>query len=342
MSDIQIMKATSELSRTDQIGAIKVRLGVRRNQYTVKPGLYALGVPDPSSPVLVTANYKLSFDTLRSHLKGLDLWIMVLDTKGINVWCAAGKGTFGTNELVRRIKATRLEEVVIHHNLILPQLGAPGVKGFEVTKATGFKVVYGPIRAADIPAYLANGMQATDEMRKVTFTLKERLMVVPVEIHYAIKLLPALFVLLLLFNIIKPTQTGFENGMAWALILKVSFFQLIPHAVAFLLGTIGIAALLPYIPGKSFSLKGVLLGALWALFVVRYATVFSYPDSHLVVWAHGLIAATITSFFSLNFTGSTTFTSPSGVQKETVIAIPIMAITTLCGVAMLVIFKIQR
>jgi len=81
--------------------------------------------------------------------------------------------------------------------------------------------------------------------------------------------------------------------MSLAVLLKRSFFQLIPHAVAFLLGTLGIAALLPYVPGKSFAVKGVLLGALWALFVIRYAAVFSYPDSQLVVWGHGLIAATI-------------------------------------------------
>ncbi len=341
MSDIHIMKATSELNRKDQTGAIKVRLGVGRNGYTVEPGLYALGVPDPSSPVLVTANYKLTFDTLRKNLKGLHLWILVLDTKGINVWCAAGKGTFGTNEVIHRIKAARLEEVVLHRNIILPQLGAPGVKGFEVTKATGFKVVYGPIRAEDIPAFLANNNKATKEMRRVTFTLKERLMVVPVEVQYAIKLLPALFVLLLLFNIIKPPQTGIENGYMWSGALKTSFVQLVPHMVAFLLGTFGIAALLPYIPGKSFALKGVLLGAIWSLFVIRYAPVFSYPDSHLVVWAHGLLAVSITSFFSLNFTGSTTFTSPSGVQKETVVAIPIMAVTTFVGLVMLIVFKIQ-
>lgn len=67
--------------------------------YTIDPGLYALGNPDESSPVLVTANYKLTFDRLRQSLPKLDAWVLVLDTKGINVWCAAGKGTFGTGEV---------------------------------------------------------------------------------------------------------------------------------------------------------------------------------------------------------------------------------------------------
>ena len=65
----------------------------------------------------VTANYKLSFDALRSQLADLDAWILVLETNGINVWCAAGKGTFGTDELVHRIRECQLEKVVKTRNL---------------------------------------------------------------------------------------------------------------------------------------------------------------------------------------------------------------------------------
>lgn len=48
-------------------------------------------------------------------------YILVLDTKGINVWCAAGGGYFSTDELVNRIETTHLPEVVKHYVLILPQ-----------------------------------------------------------------------------------------------------------------------------------------------------------------------------------------------------------------------------
>ena len=92
--------------------------------YRVEPGLYAVGQPDPQSPVLVSANYKLSFDRLRCRLAGLSVWILVIDTNGINVWCAAGKGTFGADEIVRCVESSRLSEVVAHRTLIVPQLGA--------------------------------------------------------------------------------------------------------------------------------------------------------------------------------------------------------------------------
>lgn len=115
--------------------------------YAVHPGLYALGEPDENAPVLVTANYKMSFDCLRQALPGRNAWILVLDTKGINVWCAAGKGTFGTNELVYRIEASGLKKVVRHRKMVLPQLGAPGIAAHQVKKLSGFKAHYGPVRA---------------------------------------------------------------------------------------------------------------------------------------------------------------------------------------------------
>ena len=113
--------------------------------------------PGSGSDVFVSANYKLSFDILRAALKGLDAWVLVLDTKGINVWCAAGKGTFGTDELIRRISEAALERVVSHTRVIVPQLGAPGVSASAVQRATGFRVHYGPVEARDIREYLAAG-----------------------------------------------------------------------------------------------------------------------------------------------------------------------------------------
>ena len=143
-------------------------------RYRVDPGLYSLGSPTAEAKVFVTANYKLSFDHLRKGLNGLDAWILVLDTKGINVWCAAGKGTFGTDELVRRIGSEKLAEKVSHKNIIVPQLGAPGIAAHEVKKKTGFKIVYGPIRSKDIQAFIVNNNVVTPAMRSVTFTLSER------------------------------------------------------------------------------------------------------------------------------------------------------------------------
>jgi len=174
--------AMTTLSGRDIFGAFKVRLGIGRAKYTVEPGLYAVGNPGDDSPVLVSANYKLTFDILRENLAGLDCRLLILDTKGVNVWCAAGKGTFGTNELVRQIEQTGLSGFVAHRKLIVPQLGAPGVSAHEVARRTGFSVTYGPVRASDIKAFIASGCIAMPEMRKVRFTLWDRLILTPVDL----------------------------------------------------------------------------------------------------------------------------------------------------------------
>ncbi|MBW2338423.1 MAG: acetyl-CoA synthase subunit gamma, partial [Deltaproteobacteria bacterium] len=134
-----VPRIKTKLEGSDHLGTLIARLGIKRDQYKIAPGLYCVGNPDQDSPVLVTANYKLTFDTLRQELTYLDAWVLVLDTRGINVWCAAGKALFSTLEVVHRIKQTMLKKVVNHHQLVLPQLGATGVSAHQVKKESGFK-----------------------------------------------------------------------------------------------------------------------------------------------------------------------------------------------------------
>ncbi|MFA6384504.1 MAG: mercury methylation corrinoid protein HgcA, partial [Candidatus Omnitrophota bacterium] len=172
---------------SDYAGMVKVRLDIDRMNYAVAPGIYAVGKPDRLSPVLVSANYKLSFDELRRQLGGLNIWILVIDTKGVNVWCAAGKETFSTLEICNRIGLTRLEKIVDTRKLIVPQLGAPGVSCRMVQAFSGFSVIYGPVRASDIKKYLASGMKADAGMRRVRFGFVDRLTVSWLELAMALK-----------------------------------------------------------------------------------------------------------------------------------------------------------
>ena len=128
---VSVPVIATEWSRKDYIDTLKVRWSVGRMNYKVEPGIYAVGSPGKDSHVFVSANYKLSFDHLRRSLDGLDAWILVIDTKGINVWCAAGKRNFSTKEVVRRIRIHHLEQVVDHQRIILPQLSATGIAAHE-------------------------------------------------------------------------------------------------------------------------------------------------------------------------------------------------------------------
>jgi CO dehydrogenase/acetyl-CoA synthase delta subunit len=313
-----VPRVSSELQWRDHWGAVKARWGVGRMDYAVDPGLYALGNPDRESPVLVSANYKISFDELRSALPGRDLWILALDTKGINVWCAAGKGTFGTEELVGRIESSGLKEVVSHRSLILPQLGAPGVAAHTVKKLSGFGVRYGPIKAEDLPAYIDAGFKATSKMRLKAFPLKERAVLIPVELVETIK--PTLIIAPVLFLL------GGIGGPAgfWANALHDGSFAVLAFLSAIVGGAVIHPLLLPYLPGRAFSAKGLVLGAVVAVIMLSlHGYDLSMWAGRLGILAWLLIIPAVTAYLAMNFTGASTYTSLSGVNKEMRWALPL-------------------
>ncbi|MBM3298285.1 MAG: acetyl-CoA synthase subunit gamma [Candidatus Aminicenantes bacterium] len=314
-----IPRVAARLDSRDRWGAVRVRWGFGRMRYRIPPGLYAAGNPDPSSPVLVTANYKLTFDALRRELGGVDAWLLVLDTRGINVWCAAGKGTFGTQEIIDRVTATGLAKAVKHRKLIVPQLGAPGTAAHEVQGKTGFRVVYGPVRAADLPAFLAGGLRATSDMRRVRFGFLDRARLAGMELRVGFKYLLALLALaalggILFFGRLHP-------------------FDFVPYLGAYLMGSGLTPLLLPWIPGRAFALKGALAGLLWAAILMAggragFLPAFSWKQEVV----HLLLLPALSAFLAMNFTGSSTFTSLSGVLKEMRTAVPLIGVTFLAGV----------
>ena len=283
-----IPKVSLELSFKDRFSGVMVRLGYRRNHYSVRQGLYAVGNPDPNSPVIVTANYKLTFDVVRKAVSGMNLWILVLNTHGVNVWCAAGKGTFGTGEIARMVKMTKLATVVSHRNIIMPQLGAPGVAAHRVKELTGFSVVYGPVRIHDLKKFIDSGNVADRSMRTVEFPLIERMKLTPLEL-----------------------MLGWKMILPIVLISMLNFSSFIPLMGSILIAIFVFPAVFPYLPFRSFVLKGALLGLIWA----GISSLFFAPDIYAVA-EFFLFIPPLVAYPAFNFTGSTTFTSPSGVRFE--------------------------
>ncbi|UCG60037.1 MAG: hypothetical protein JSU70_11050 [Phycisphaerales bacterium] len=323
----KIPKVPAQLHLSDWIGTAKVRCGIGRMNYAVDPGLYAVGDPDGDSPVFVSANYKLSFDALRKELGGLDGWILVLDTKGVNVWCSAGKGTFGTDEIVNRVGIVGLETIVNHRRLILPQLGAVGVAAHKVKSGCGFSVVYGPIRACDIVAFMQAGMKATDQMRQVRFSFYDRLVLLPVEFVAGAKYV--LFAMALFFIMSGISARGYSSGLALHDGVRSMFNLFAAYA-----GGAGIGPLfLPWLPGRSFSFKGLMAGLLVGSVLALLGLVGSGAEK--VAWL--FLVAAIASFVTMNFTGASTYTSLSGVKKEMRVAVPLQIAAAALGLGLWII-----
>ncbi len=303
-----IRPAPVGFTRADRMGAWRVRWNIGRNRYRVEPGLYRVGQPGPDAPVVVTANYKLTFDVVRTALADRSAWLLVLDTDGINVWCAAGKGTFGTMELARRVLEADLSDLVSHRTLVVPQLGATGVSAHDILEFTGFRVVWGPVRADDLPDFLDADMTATTDMRRVTFTLLERIVLTPVELSYAWR--PR--VLLAIAALV--VASGFDVwGFSAGAVVERGGWLLGAGLAGLLAGAVLAPAALPWLPFRMFSAKGALLGAI-AGAAVGFGALISLGPLAALALLFGTTA--VASYMTMNFTGTTTFTSPSGVELE--------------------------
>jgi len=244
-------------------------------------GLYAVGDPTPKSPVLVTGNFDLTVRRLTRAIDGqIDAWVLVADSAGINVWCAAGGGFFTAEKVIAALKTSQVDQVVDHHALILPQLCANGVDGWKIRRETGWGVHWGPARAEDIPEYLRppSGSprnqgervgKKTDSMRWVRFPLKDRLEMVTVTMAFygLMILLPFLI---------------FWRHLFWpvtASLMGLSYFYAIVH---------------PWLPGRDGLQKCIplILIALGGFFL--YTTFWNpLPTPSIFNWALGLTGLSV-------------------------------------------------
>lgn len=330
-----VYKVSSEWSRADYWGMIKSRAGAFRMNYAVGPGLYAMGEPMKDSDVFVTANYKLTFDILRRSIKGMNAWILVLDTRSINVWCAAGKGTFATEELVKRIQEAKLASVISHKKIILPQLGAVGVNAGEVLKKTGFRAAFGPVQARDLPQYVQSGYKKTKEMSTIQFPMIDRLVLTPMEINPVMKKYPWYAAGVLLVFGLQPSGLLFREAWfnGWPF--------LVMGLVAVLAGAFLTPVLLPFVPFRSFAIKGWVMGLALSLLVVQGFGIIDNNSMLLTALTYLLFPA-LSSYIALQFTGSTTYTGMSGVNRELKIGLPVYLGATAVSLVLLVLFKLQE
>jgi hypothetical protein len=284
-----------------------------------------------ASDVLVTANYKLTFDNLRRNLAGMNIWILVLDTKGVNVWCAAGKGTFSTKELVLRIKEVSLEKIVSHKRIIVPQLGATGIAAHLVKGETGFNVHYGPVRASDIKKFINDGYRADREMRRVTFGFNDRVKLIPNDFMYGKYYLLGAMVLVFVISCISRDSFSLRNFTVGRVPVLLNIL------LAYIAGIVITPMFLPFIPARPFSLKGFYSGALIFLVLLLSDRI---GDSIFEKGSWFLIITAISSFTAMNFTGSSTFTSLSGVKKEMKFSLPLQIGFAFIGIVLMIIGKL--
>jgi acetyl-CoA decarbonylase/synthase, CODH/ACS complex subunit gamma len=137
-------------------------LTLRLNIYTdpqkpisVEPGLREFNNPTPSSPLLVTTNFSLTYFSVAGELDGCGIpsWLVICDAEGLSVLTAWAAGKFDADTIAKGVKTTGIADKLAHKKITIP--GHVAVLSGELEEALpGWEIQVGPREAVDIPAYL--------------------------------------------------------------------------------------------------------------------------------------------------------------------------------------------
>lgn len=250
--------------------------------FPTETGLRVVGEPGPEAPVLLTCNFDLTVRRVLRALEGLDCYLLVANSKGINVWCAAGGGILNAHSVISVLRTSGIAGRVAHRRLILPQLAAPGVDVQRVENETGWHCAFGPVYAGDIPAYLAAGGLKTDKMRRAHFPLADRLQMAvmwttPMSILAGIPV-----------AVFSPGSLPGVLGLIWGFTLFLYAFY--PQVERWVPGPVGLV-------------KTVLLGLLGAAAVLALGLgPAAWAVGRAVGWSAGILAVALVLGFDLEGT----------------------------------------
>ena len=250
--------------------------------FPTKTGLRVIGNPGPDAPVLLTCNFDLTVRRVLRALQGLDCYLLVANSKGINVWCASGGGILNAHSVISVLKTSGIADKVDHRTLILPQLSAPGVDVHRVEQETGWHCKFGPVYAADVPAYLAANAHKTGAMREARFPLGSRL---EMAVMWAAPMSLLVGVGVAIFS---PHSLPGVLALIWGFTLFLYVFY--EPVKRFVPGSVGLVKTLVV------GLVGVVGLLLWSLLIGNW------DIGRLVGWGVGILAVALVLGFDLEGT----------------------------------------
>jgi ferredoxin len=280
-----------------------------------RTGLIELGKPDKDSPVFLTGNFRLTVERVKRALRGIDCYLLIANSRGINVWCAAVGGHFTNHGVISSLKISGIEGRVDHRTVILPQLAATGIEAGTIREKTGWKVTWGPVYAKDIPAFIKNKFKKTPEMRQVKFTLSQRL---EMAVMWAFPFSIIIFLILVAFwREVLPTLLALIWGLPLLIFLSFPLYSkwLNPEkkGVAFSKYTIVF----------DFGRVPLLLWGVALFFIIIFGILTnSFSGEFLLRW--GFISFIVVLLISLDLMGSTPLYK-SGLHEDRFLTIVLEA-----------------
>lgn len=256
---------------------------LRALPFPTKTGLRVFGKPNRHSPVFVTANFDL---TVRRVIRVLsqnkiDCYLLVVNSKGINVWCAARGGHLTADQVVSVIKTSGIGELVDHRQLILPQLCAPGVNPREIYQKTGWHTKFGPAYAGYIPQYIRSGFQKTEKMNLVEFPVIQRLEM--------------------------ATMWAFPMTILIGILFAILWRSLLPEIIALIwIMSLFLFTFYSWLPGKPSIATALVIGAIFALGIAAFGF-FASQWTIRDIWILSLSTVFIAGIIGVDYQGSAPF-----------------------------------
>ena len=292
-----------------QLKVMRCLLTGQLDNVPIEPGVYKSGNPDKNAPIIVTANYLYTYIKVMRNLEDVDAWVLVVDSNGINVWCAARGDDFGNSQLIDAVKATGIHQYTSSRVLILPQLAAGGVSKPDLpenTKEFPFRIKYGPVWSNDLKEYLKSEPKKKPErMKRAKFTLSHRIRAGITHTTFLLRkvfLIP-LFILFFTLGFLDYVNIFNKFWMigdlfVWILFpnLLLTFFYPIANFT------------------RKFIIKSILFGALnmiilgFTTWILRGSLLFTYLNLVFLFW--------IGFFTTMSFSGYTMRTNPREIQNE--------------------------
>ncbi|NHI89074.1 MAG: methyltransferase domain-containing protein [Candidatus Thorarchaeota archaeon] len=310
---------------------------------SITPGLYRAGTPNSESPVLVTANYELTYYTVMRALAkdSIDAWVLVCDTDGINVWCAARGTHFNSDDVVNMVRLTGLTDIVNHRELILPQLSAAGMDPSEIRRRTGFRVRYGPVRVYDLSEWFELGKPRPKPrgMATVTFNLRERMeqTVAHVPFLFAVLLGKPLVAILGMIALINLLASMFPIALAATYPTSLQILSLIGEFVfALAANSLVLGLLFPILPskGNSFWRRGLGLSAITLPIAAIIMILMGVHWTDMTSWM--IIQFVLVISLTMDWSGMTSVSDPKVIRRE----YPYLILTLKTGAMFLVVFNL--
>lgn len=126
-----------------------------RTPSSIKPGLYKVGSPSESSPLMVTANFALTYHIVKDDIEkgGVDAWLLVIDTEGASVQSAVAGRRFTAERIREFMRSEDVFSKVNHKSIILPGYAAK-ISGELEGLLADWRVYVGPKDSSGIPSFV--------------------------------------------------------------------------------------------------------------------------------------------------------------------------------------------